>query len=90
MLAHHFKTLCLLVVALASSVCADADDKPVDALASSIKPLKSLLVTGGCCHDYDIQKDLIAKGLWQRAHIDVTVVRQGGSAAMDVSKSDAA
>lgn len=42
------------------------------------KPLKVLLITGGCCHDYDVQKELISKGLEQRAHFDVTVVRQGG------------
>ena len=55
-----------------------AQDKP--AATPEVKPLKALLVTGGCCHDYDIQKELISKGLWQRAHIDVTVVRQGGNA----------
>ena len=45
---------------------------------ASPKPLRALLVTGGCCHDYDAQKEIISKGLSQRAHIDVTVVRQGG------------
>lgn len=48
--------------------------------AESPKPLKVLLVTGGCCHDYDVQKKLISKGLEQRAYVDVTVVRQGGGA----------
>ena len=43
------------------------------------KPLKALLVTGGCCHDYDAQKDIIKEGLESRAHIEVTVVRQGGN-----------
>ena len=42
------------------------------------KPIRALLVTGGCCHDYDAQKEIIAKGLQLRANIDVTVVRQGG------------
>lgn len=27
------------------------------------KPLRVLLVSGGCCHDYDAQKNLIAEGL---------------------------
>ncbi|TWT38745.1 DUF7133 domain-containing protein [Blastopirellula retiformator] len=43
------------------------------------KPIKALLVTGGCCHDYDSQKNLIKKGLEERANIEVTVVHQGGS-----------
>ncbi|HEY2154083.1 MAG TPA: ThuA domain-containing protein, partial [Isosphaeraceae bacterium] len=44
------------------------------------KPLKVLLVCGGCCHDYTKQKDLIARGLAERAHIEVTAVQQGGTA----------
>ena len=45
-----------------------------------VKPLQVLLVCGGCCHDYDAQKDLISKGLEERAHVQVTVVQQGGTA----------
>lgn len=43
------------------------------------QPIKALLVTGGCCHDYDNQKNLIKAGLEERALIEVTVVHQGGS-----------
>ncbi len=42
------------------------------------KPLKILLVTGGCCHDYTTQKQLIKNGLEARAHVEVTCVQQGG------------
>jgi hypothetical protein len=35
------------------------------------KPLRVLLVTGGCCHDYAAQKDILKKGL--EARINVTV-----------------
>ena len=42
--------------------------------------LKALLVTGGCCHDYDTQSKLIKQGLEDRAGIAVTVVKQGGTA----------
>lgn len=48
--------------------------------AAPPKPLKALLITGGCCHDYSVQKELIKKGLEQRAYIDVEVVQQGGTA----------
>ena len=44
-----------------------------------VKPLQVLLVCGGCCHDYDNQKVLIAKGLEERAHVQVTIVQQGGT-----------
>ncbi len=36
------------------------------------KPLKVLLVTGGCCHDYPHQKDILKNGLEQRANVVVT------------------
>ncbi len=39
-----------------------------------LKPLKALLLAGGCCHDYNKQKELLKQGLEARAHLDVTVV----------------
>ncbi len=49
------------------------------ALADDPKPLKALLITGGCCHDYTAQKTIIKDGLEARANIEVTVVQQGGT-----------
>src|SRR5688572_2374493 len=46
---------------------------PLLAPAQSPKPLKALLVLGGCCHDYAKQKDILVKGLAERAHVEVTV-----------------
>src|SRR5258705_533176 len=37
------------------------------------KPIRVLLVLGGCCHDYDKQKDILAKGIVERANVDVTI-----------------
>jgi Trehalose utilisation len=37
------------------------------------KPLKLLLVTGGCCHDYATQKDILKKGLEARANVTVDI-----------------
>ncbi|GIW97990.1 MAG: hypothetical protein KatS3mg111_1323 [Pirellulaceae bacterium] len=37
-------------------------------------PLRVLLITGGCCHDYATQKDLLKKGLEERAHVVVDQV----------------
>ncbi|MFV0442246.1 MAG: ThuA domain-containing protein [Planctomycetaceae bacterium] len=47
-----------------------AADKPA--------PLKGLLLTGGCCHDYEHQKRIITDGISQRANIVWDVVHEGG------------
>ncbi len=39
--------------------------------AADPKPLRALLITGGCCHDYAAQKDILKKGIEERAHIIV-------------------
>src|SRR6266581_937243 len=48
------------------------------------KPLRVLLITGGCCHDYTKQKDILKQGLEARAHVVVdqvhTEIPQGASA----------
>ena len=41
------------------------------ATAPAPKPLRILLITGGCCHDYATQKDLLKQGLEDRAHVVV-------------------
>ncbi len=38
------------------------------------KPLKALLITGGCCHDYAHQKDILKKGIEARANVTVDVI----------------
>lgn len=39
--------------------------------AEDPKPLRALLITGGCCHDYTKQKDILKEGIEARAHIIV-------------------
>src|SRR5688572_886478 len=39
--------------------------------APAAKPLKVLLVTGGCCHDYVKQKDILKEGIERRANVVV-------------------
>jgi hypothetical protein len=39
--------------------------------AAEPKPLRALLITGGCCHDYAKQKDILKKGLEERAYVVV-------------------
>jgi type 1 glutamine amidotransferase len=38
-----------------------------------VKPIRALLVIGGCCHDYPKQKEILAKGIAERAHVEVTI-----------------
>ncbi len=38
-----------------------------------VKPLRALLVLGGCCHDYATQQETLSKGISQRAHVEVIV-----------------
>ncbi len=42
-----------------------------NAAGSPVKPLKVLLVTGGCCHDYKKQKDILKEGLEARGQVIV-------------------
>ncbi|MFN9371289.1 MAG: ThuA domain-containing protein, partial [Planctomycetaceae bacterium] len=41
------------------------------------RPLRALLITGGCCHDYARQKDLLKRGIEARAYVQVTQVHTG-------------
>jgi len=44
------------------------------AFAADIKPLKALLITGGCCHDYKNQIKIISEGVSARANVEWDVV----------------
>jgi len=46
---------------------------------SQDKPIRALLITGGCCHDYTRQKLILARGISARANVRWTVVQQGGT-----------
>lgn len=47
--------------------------------AEETKPLKALLLTGGCCHDYKAQKDILKKGIEARANIIVDQIHTDNS-----------
>lgn len=53
----------LLLLAPAAVVAQDAP-----------KPLRAMLIIGGCCHDYAKQKDLLKAGLEERANLVVDVL----------------
>jgi putative heme-binding domain-containing protein len=61
----------------ATADAAEADGQAV--AAAHDRPLQALLVTGGCCHDYDRQKRILTRGISGRANVRWTVVHQGGT-----------
>ena len=66
------KLVLVTLISISISLCAAMS-------AAAPKPLRALLVVGGCCHDYTTQKSILADGLKERARIEVDVVQQGGS-----------
>lgn len=66
---------CTVVWSVAFAPVAAAAEPPT----GKDRPLEVLYITGGCCHDYDAQKVLIAKGMAARARIRTTVVQEGGT-----------
>lgn len=64
------RSLALLAIFLLRSIGAHAADP--------VSPLRALLVTGGCCHDYDGQKLVLTEGIRARANVTWTIVHEGG------------
>jgi hypothetical protein len=60
------KLLVTAVLSAALTLPALAQEKPA--------PLKALLITGGCCHDYKKQKDILKEGLEKRLNVVVTQI----------------
>ena len=52
---------CLLLLAFATQ-------------AQEAQPIRALMVAGGCCHDYQNQKNIIAEGISARANVEWTIV----------------
>lgn len=45
--------------------------------SQAAQPLRVLLITGGCCHDYANQKEILKKGLEARANVAVDQIHTG-------------
>jgi type 1 glutamine amidotransferase len=71
MQTNKFRLLLPLSIACAASATffASAEDKATPA----VKPIKALLVIGGCCHDYAQQKDVLKAGLEERANLTIDI-----------------
>src|SRR5678815_604290 len=66
-LTHMLRSLFTLLLFVSATL---ADDAP--------KPLRALMVTGGCCHDYENQKRILSEGISARANVEWTIVHEGG------------
>jgi len=62
-------TFCNLAFAAATALSLLALAQPTRVAAA--EPIRILLITGGCCHDYAHQKDILKKGIEQRANAKV-------------------
>ena len=40
---------------------------------SAPRPIRALLITGGCCHDYEAQKKILSEGITARANVEWTI-----------------
>ncbi|MBI3416514.1 MAG: ThuA domain-containing protein [Verrucomicrobia bacterium] len=47
--------------------------------ADSFKPLRALVVTGGCCHNYPFQTKSLQDAVAQQAKVEWTVINEGGT-----------
>ena len=64
MLSLYKKTVAVCLMAFCAVTCLAAE---------TTKPIKVLLVIGGCCHDYATQKDLIKNGIESRINATVEI-----------------
>lgn len=63
------KSLLAVAALLSLGLSAGAQEAP--------KPLRVLLITGGCCHDYAQQKDILKAGLEQRINVTIDQLHTG-------------
>jgi type 1 glutamine amidotransferase len=47
------------------------------------EPLRALLITGGCCHDYQVQKKILSEGISARANVTWTIIHEGDADGKD-------
>src|SRR6185437_14954073 len=65
LLLAAFAVLSMSLLGVPGTTAPRAEDKT--------KPIRALLVIGGCCHDYAKQKDILTKGISARANVQWTI-----------------
>ena len=74
-----FKPMALGVLFATVAVTLNAQEAAKSETSSDAAPsIRALMVTGGCCHDYQNQKQIISEGLSaQVGKIDWTILEYG-------------
>jgi type 1 glutamine amidotransferase len=49
------------------------------ALTTTAAPIRALLITGGCCHDYALQAEALQEGMKKFGDVTWTVMNEGGT-----------
>ncbi len=47
--------------------------------AASARPVRALLITGGCCHNYALQSAQLTNAVGHHARVEWTIVNEGGT-----------
>ena len=58
---------------------------PLATYAAETRPLRALMVCGGCCHDFKNQKGILSEGIAARANVEFTLVHEGSDRTNRVS-----
>jgi type 1 glutamine amidotransferase len=74
MTTPHSKTLLFSIAAMAVFSLSPA---PRAQDAKPVRPIRALLVSGGCCHEYEAQEIILSSGISARAQVEWTLVRDG-------------
>ena len=69
----------IIFVSLATFSAGAADKRPAE-------PIKALLITGGCCHNYIFQSKALTEGVSKSVNMDWKVVNDGGSGTRGMIK----
>lgn len=57
--------------------------QPAQAADEAPKPIRALMICGGCCHDYTNQKRILSEGISARAHVEWTIVQEDAPKGQD-------
>src|ERR1043166_6276192 len=63
----------ICIAAMLVNISTTLRPSAADKWQKAAKPIRALLVLGGCCHDYAQQKDILKKGISDRANVDITI-----------------
>ena len=60
---------------VALAVCVTASLPAADMLHAGKRPIRALLITGGCCHNYAFQSQAMTQGISKQANVEWTILQ---------------